>query len=387
MGHHLARLGLLTMPTTAMLGGCSLIYNPNNLPGAADAAPDVLVDGNPADLALEDVKPSVIVEGAGVGGSRPAVLVISGRNIVKQNTRVSITAGSGSARTPMLVIDQAQIEVDVDNQRLAVPITLPVDPMLNAGETIPLDVTVTQDGAPQPGKLTGKLALKGLAELVDGKLPAGGFLAGLSEFSQIDVKTGTIASASMQAGPIILRSTSSVSIATAISVSAAGREGGPGGGRGGMGGGVAQNGGAGTGPSAGTTSGAPGGFASTDVQLGTLGDPNRSSGGAGGDGGVGTGGVGGGGGGSIEITAAGTLVVSNVSSTGAAGGAGALGGNAGGGGSGGVVLLRAGAAATSGTINVSGGGAGAAAGRVRVDAGQAITMPACSGCYRGPMLV
>jgi hypothetical protein len=386
MGQRLAKLVLLT----TSLGGCSLLYDPSGLPPAADAMippPDV----SPCDMTVTDVAPTTLVEGTGEGGSRPALIVISGTNLVSNNTTILFTPVAGSTRTAQIAFDHAKIEVGAYGEQLALPVTLPVAPMLRANETITLDVTVEQDCAERrvSAMLLGKLTLKGLDELTSATAPLEG---GLHEYSRIDVATGTLAypSDAIPTSPIILRSTSSVKIANSILLDAMERIGGAAGGTGGVGGSAAGgNGTPGTGPNPGQPPGGPGGFDTTDPGLNTLSNPNGSSGGAGGAGAVaGTGGDGGGGGGSIEITAGGDLQVSDISAHGAAGKAGGgVGGTAGGGGSGGVILLRAGAALTAGKIDVSGGGTGAA-GRARYDAGGAATVPEGSfgtAHLRGPM--
>jgi hypothetical protein len=357
--------------------------------------PQIEIDApalRPCELTVTDVTPSVLLEGTGAGGSRPALLVIGGQNLVSQNTSVTITAMVGSTRTPLLEIDNAKLEVGAQGGQLAVPITLPVDPTLRANEMVPLDVVVTQDCSEGPvtAILPGKLALRGLDELV-GVGSTISLTGGVHEYSVIDVGAATVlVPAANQTSPIILRSRSSVKIASNISVSASGSAGGPGGGRGGLGGeGLGGVGTPGTGPSPGLTSGAPGGFNMNDPGLSTLDVPNRGSGGAGGDGQVvgGKGGRGGGGGGSIEVSAGGTLEVGKISAIGTPGEPGSVGGQSGGGGSGGVIFLRAAGALTAGELDVSGGGMGAR-GRARYDAGGTASLPAGSlgtDHFRGPM--
>jgi hypothetical protein len=385
MGQHLATLVLLTMP----LGGCSLLYDPSDLPAAADAAvplPDIM----PCDMTVTGLAPATLFEGMGVGGSRPALIVVGGTNLASQNTTISITAAAGSARVPLIVVDNAKIEVGIYGEQLSVPITLPVDLTLTANETIALDVKIEQDcaGGRVAGRVQGALALKGLDELTSAAAPLTG---GLHEYSQINVETGTLGPATNQTSPIVLRSMSSVKISSAISLDAAGRTGGPAGGNGGAGGsGLGGVGTPGTGPLPGQSSGAAGGFDSTDPGLNTLGNPNRSSGGAGGSGtvAVGQGGNGGGGGGSIEISAGGDLRMGAITARGAAGQPGSAGGAAGGGGSGGVILLRAGGTLTAGNIDVGSAGTGAR-GRARYDAGGTASVPEGelgTDHLRGPML-
>lgn len=360
------------------LAGCSLLYDPDRLPAAADAMvppPDIF----PCQMEVTDLAPVTIVEGMGDGGSRPAVLVISGKNLIAQNPSIMITPAAGSTRPLRITTDNAKIEIGAHGEQLSLPITLPVDPELMANEMIDLDVMVEQDcpDGRVSGMIVGKLKLRGLAELTSAAAP---LVGGVREYSQINVEMGTLVFATpTPTSPIILRSTSSVKIANAISLNAGRgsdvKPGGPAGGNGGTGGnGLGGVGTPGVGPSPGLSSGAPGGFSSSDPGLNTLNNPNRSSGGAGGDGAVvgGRGGDGGGGGGSMEITAGGDLQVEAISARGAAG-QGGSGGAAGGGGSGGVILLRAGGALIAGDLDVRSFGTGSR-GLARYDAGGTVMM-------------
>jgi hypothetical protein len=370
MGRHLAKLTLLTIP----LGGCSLLYDPDRLAAAADAAPPPL-DVRPCELKITDISPLMLYEGTGVGGSRPAVVVITGENLVNSNTRVFVKKSGEPDPTTLISLDNEKLEVGDHAQQLVAQVTVPIDTMtLKAGTTIPLDVTVTQDcdTGPVTVMLSGKIALKGLDELVLTGTTLS-LVGGVQEFSQIDIGAAVaITPMAGQTMPIVLRSRSSVKIAnaSAIKLDATGRTGGPAGGTGGTGGsGLGGVGTPGTGPSPGQPSGGPGGFDNTDPGLNTLNNPNRSSGGAGGDGStLGTGGTGGGGGGSIEISAGGDLQVGAISARGAAGTAGSGGAGAGGGGSGGAILLRAGGTLTAGDLDVRSAGTGVR-GRARYDAG------------------
>src|SRR6185503_4497383 len=115
------------------LAGCSLIYNPNNLPGppseaGIDAPPDappdaeIILDADPTKLELVEIAPSTIDEGQGDGGSRPALVVIGGHPIVAKN-----------------------------GNWIAIAVTAHVDPALAAGATRALTVTVTQTVPPESG--------------------------------------------------------------------------------------------------------------------------------------------------------------------------------------------------------------------------------------------
>ncbi|MBA3458708.1 MAG: hypothetical protein H0T46_02020 [Deltaproteobacteria bacterium] len=393
MWPHLARALLATS-----LGGCSLLYNPSNLPPQADAAPDaeMLVDADPSMLDVTDLKPSVLVEGAGANGSRVAVLVIDGSHMVAEGAMVMITPAAGAPKVPMLMVDNSKIVVEGNGKRLAVPVTLPVDMGLAAGDMIAMDVTVVQTsgGSMLTKKLGGKLQIKGLGEL---DTMGAVSLTGSTEYSFVNIRAGaTLTVPGGQMNPIIIRSTSSLTIAPSISInlSGSGMTPGPAGGAGGTAGpgGIVggSQGGEGGGPAKGLPSGGGGGFNApeqlTSIDGMTSGGPNRSSGGAGGDGmSLGAaGGAGGAGGGSIALIADGNLVAGAVTAKGAAGTM--PGGNPGGGGSGGVVYARAGGTLTLGAVDVTGTGNGAA-GRARYDAGSTATVASAGSMFRGPAFV
>ncbi len=386
-------LGCVLLPVG--LGACSLLYNPSNIDSQRDAPVipiDAPFDGDPAMLMLDHARPATLLEGQGAGGSRAAILVIDGTNIVKENTIVTLTPMAGATKTPMVVVDNTRLETSADGRYLSVPVTLPVDKLgLVAGDAIKLDVKVEQDGpAGRISKtLIGAITIKGLSE-IDGAVPAGGFAGGAPNlYSLVNITSGSVGPAAGATEPIIIRSTSSLSIGAglAISVNATTTVGGPGGGAGGAGGagtvtGVSV-GGPGGGPAGGTTSGQGGGF-SADTFVPTLGTPQRGSGGAGGPGSTLSAGMnGGGGGGSIELTADGDLVVGAVQAKGAAPSGN---GNPAGGGSGGVILLRAGGTLTATSLDVSGATNGAA-GHARHDAGGTATVGTANGAFRGPMFV
>src|SRR4051812_13522120 len=87
------------------LGACSILYNPNNLPDPkADAAPDAPTVVDACQLGLEAAGPQVLFEGQGTGGSRPAILAISGRNIA-QDATVALVPMDAQGTAPMINID------------------------------------------------------------------------------------------------------------------------------------------------------------------------------------------------------------------------------------------------------------------------------------------
>ena len=408
------------------LTGCSLIYNPGNLPNPAsdailpDGTPDtpiIPIDADPALLEITDVSPRELLEGQGIDGSRRAVVVVTGANIVAGAT-VQITAHAGETGTPLITVHNEDVVVSTDGITVAVPITVDVDPSIGPGvlASIRLDVAVTQPTAGEPitkalvERQTADdpiLTLRGLREQLGGGTLTIDLASPPPLFSKIDATTLAFTGT---ANLPVLEVVSSLTITNPLSVSATGQTAGVGGANGGAGGpgGVLDGslGSAGTGTGGGTPSGGGGSFgeqglagpgAPGDIaglaSLATLTSPNRGSGGAGGNGvSLGSaGGAGGGGGGTVALTAGGDLTFSAIT---ADGGAGAAGGNAGGGGSGGAVLLRAG-----NTITVTGAGVSAIGGtspgtgkggngRVRFDAGRkstTVTSTPAAG-HRGAML-
>jgi len=387
------------------VSGCSLIYNPSNIvkPDAAhDAAPDMkpgpmdapemITDANPAALTLTSVEPPAILEGQGSDGSRQAVLVIHGTNLVAGAT-IAITA-KNTGDTPMVASMTGGEVVGADHNFIAVPVSAAVNSSCDSN-TLPLTVTVTQSGA-APVTIDWTLTcLPQINQSTDLTLPTGQ----VNQFSEL-VLTGTATVvAADHNDKLLVRATGNLSVAGAIDVSGSGQTPGPGG----FGGGDASKAGGGTGggsPGGGLLGGGGGGGAGyhdkgTDGTGSVAGGPaqgdipmtagyaaNFASGGGGGDG------VGGGGGGTVELTAGGTLTTHMITSKGANGGGGGLAGSGGGGGAGGTVVLRGTAISAMGAVSVaagtggSGGGGDGSIGRIRIDT-PSFTGTAPSGAYTG----
>ncbi len=419
-----------------LVAACSLLYNPNNLPGAAGEAgidafdPDaeIILDTNPDALVLESVEPSVLVEGQGVGGSSPTILVIHGRQLVNNTTTVSITAHDASGAIAEITVDNSKLDVSANGRDLAVPISFAIDAV--KGKLTPrrrLDVTVSQMGA--TGLVTATLAMKAPGdsavlelEYLDELTNASPEFAGLQlapgtyRYSRVVITGGL--KASSNAGPLRIESISSFSSTGVVNIKAVGGTPTAGGNGGGNGGGAstlgpANPGSSGAGDGAGKSSGGGGGFGSVGLG-GPVGGPktgddalkdftsNRSSGGGGGLGGVGIastgGGVGGAGGGVIELTAGGDLSIGDLTAIGGDGAvvAATSNGGGGGGGSGGAVLLRARGSLTITSATATGGlagGGGAVAshaggeGRVRIDTpANVLAINSVPAAFRGPML-
>ena len=390
----------------ALACGCSLIYNPSNLPTVnpdADIDAKLVADADPSMLTLTHVTPSLLIEGEGTGGGRSRVLVVHGVHLVPGAQVAVALHGGGTAK---VTVDNTAAQVSDDGYMVAVPIVVDVDPDLDAGMLVRLDVTVTQpNGDSTIAKTLDMLEdpagapvvqIKGLDELTGAAVA---LPSGVNEFSSVDI-TGGVTAATPANGPVIVRASSSVSITGTSHVNAVNKVGGAGaasGGTGqtalaaatpgmGLGGGRVSGGGGSYGSKGGGSSPDPVGTAA----LATLDLPNRGSGGAGGNltvlGGVG--GAGGGGGGSIEITAGGTLVLGTVE---AKGGPGVnAGGDDGGGGSGGTILLRSGVSVMATAVSAAGGPAGGTGvgvggdGRIRIDAPTMVPSGTTPELYRGP---
>jgi len=385
------------------VAGCSLIYNPNNLPDPRSIDARV-VDSNPCALVIDAIAPSFIDEGRGDHGSAPALLVVHGRNLVNHNLQVELRPPAGTTVQLDPVTDATASQ---DTTYLAFTVTAKVDGAL--ATDVALDVVVTQDGSAvgtgctDQATLPGQLTLRGHKEVAAlGDLdPA----APQTLYSQVTLPSVTPtggapleihAVSSITAGTITASATTTATTATA---GPGGFDGGTGGGNGpggggaggsvsglglgsgggGGGGGYAvagKRGGAGSGgPNAGTAGTA--GLSCGDDELITT-DDRASSGGGGGAGGLtalGAGGIGGGGGGTVKLFAGGDLQVDAVLARGGDGGAPKSGGGGGGGGAGGTVLLRTeNGALTAPMVRVAGGtgaspnGGDGSAGRVRWDA-------------------
>jgi hypothetical protein len=420
----MGRMVLAVAPVA--LAGCSLLYNPNNLPDLAgeagvDAAPDVevIADANPVLLELDSVAPAMIYEGQGDGGGLPALIVLQGHQIIDNNTTVEITSASGAAK-----LDQGAPVIAKNGNWIALPVRAHVDAALHKGTSVALTVTVTQTLPAEFGSgtkqatLTDKLVLVGLDELAAANVP---MVGGKVNSPALDERYSKVAVSSAVtfggAGRAVVRSMSDITMTDIDSTGAngggntvAGEAGGCGGGApgspspcsgiggaagmssglgggGGGGGGFAVQGTAGSGQASGM-----GGSPTGDERIATYDgfsglSPNRPGGGGGGGptvsilarrGGVAfsllPGGGGAASGGSIELTADGNIKVGVITANGGTGQTSALAGG-GGGGAGGLVMLRTGGTlTTTGAISVEGGpggnsnGGAGAGGRVRWDA-------------------
>ncbi len=294
------------------LTGCSLIYNPSNLPDKGSMPPDTAIaDANPALLRLDEVLSPTLLEGAGQSGSIPAALVLFGGHITKAAT-LTVEPKTPNAN---VMITVSNISIADDGNSIAALVRAGYMDLLdetgaNASGTIALTVTVSQDGAtPQ----TKDWALKPLDELAAGMQPAP---AAGKIFSRADF-TGNV-TFTTGATRAIVKAVGNINIVGTVTANAAGAN--PG--AGGCAGGAANANGQCFG--GGKSDGGGGGFAEPGTNGGAntagpiSGDPlikiydgagaamNRGGGGGGGAG------IGGGGGGTIELTAGGDLTVTVV---------------------------------------------------------------------------
>ena len=371
MRHRLAALYFLLTAT-----GCSLLYNPSNLPSDPNADDgDAGVDADFTMFEIDDVGPHVLLEGQGIGGSRPAILTLSGRGFV-EGAQVELVAPGGEP--VRFVVDNLNLVVGSRGDVLAVPVVLPVD----AGRglaMVPMTIRVSQGAVTK--LLEGKLAIRNLNELGDVAVTDSAALDAL--YSRIDHPTLITFAVTPNKPPAVFRAVSSIVFGD-ITANATASAAGPGGS---IGGAVGASGGGSGGGQPGSVSGGAGG-----AGFASVGEVGAGVGGAGGveigerliqsyltnhgsGGGGGSGSVGGGGGGTIEITAGGTVRVGRIEVNGANAAAGGVSG--GGGGAGGVVVIRAGSIAElAGAITANAGagstgtglaGGAGRSGRIRID--------------------
>ena len=396
MRQHLARL-----MAASTLAGCSLIYNPSNLPEKGEMPIDApIADANPALLELTEVKSTPLLEGAGQDGSAPQLLVVYGMHIL-EDAMVTVAPTQANAA---VMIDVSNVTIAKDRNSFAALVRAGYMDTIGEGTPIDLTVTVTQAGA-APKTIGWKL--QPLDELTTPGIqnpPAPGKL-----YSRVNVN-GTIELAAGQ-GRAIIRAVGSIT-ATAVTANADGRTAGAGGCDGGMrntdgachGGGKRGNGGGGAGFAAMGTAGqnalGPGGAGGpiSGNELITIYEGSGAAMNKGAGGGGGSGGVGGGGGGTIELTAGGNIAVtSNISANAADGENGSTLGSGGGGGAGGVVVIRAGNMLTlPSTLTLAGGqggpgtggsGGDGSVGRWRYDAAAVSNaIPMTPAPRRGPMI-
>lgn len=400
--HSPMRQHVTTLVCLSAIGGCSLIYNPSNLPDKSVAIDAPIADVNPALLRLDERKSPALLEGAGQDGSQPQILVVYGEHITQQAT-VKITSANSAAS-----ITVGEVAIANDGNSFAALVKAGYMDAVGAPTMIPLTIEVSQPGA---AAQTIDWSLQALDELRAGTQappPMGKLISRVDVTGDLHFETGT--------AKAIVKAVGGITVTGMLTANANGRDPGAGGcfggidnqpgecfGAGGAGATGAAGGGAGfavAGAGGGGLGGGTAGPIAGDDLVRHYGDGsdaamNRSAGGGGGSF------AGGGGGGTLELTAGGNITVPALQAVGGTGGGGALGGG-GGGGAGGVIVLRAGGTlAFPATLTVKGGdggnsaadGGAGAVGRWRYDAAMtsgnppAVDALATPAPRRGPMIV
>jgi hypothetical protein len=404
------------------LAGCSIIYNPDNLPPLMDApeidAPiDTPFDSNPDLLDITSVSPTMVLEGQGSGGSRPVVLALNGTAIIGGAT-VSVEL-MGSTEPAMLV----GFDATADGTKGGVVVRIPVMTDLDAGDPArTLRITITQGNVT---KMVDVMVV-GLDELTLMTSPVT-TTQNPPTYSTITVSNDIHFTG---AEPVILKATAGITIDAdrLLDANASGGTAGPhgcnggameqpgtctpsGGGPGvnaqllGLGAGSGGGGGGFGGPGtigAGTMAGMPGMTSGNEALVPITSSPgsagNRGNGGGGGGGtALGNGGPGGGGGGVVWLESGGDITVGSMAMIESRGATTNGGSGGGGGGSGGAIFVRAGGTITSTTrwLAAPGGGASTGstnpggaggAGRIRIDTatGDIASMANNPNAFRGP---
>jgi hypothetical protein len=395
-----------------LLAGCSILYNPDNLPEPLDApepdAPtDAEIDVNPDLFDITAIEPTTIDEGVGSDGGRHAMFVLRGTSILEGQASVTVAFVADTSGDGGIPVTMPPAPADIDfavgagNTRAAVTMPIPVIPELIDGRTLTMRITVSQGGVDK----SQDVSIRGLDELT---------LAAPADHARALYSRITVASNVRFTGadPILLHATAGITLDAIANVDAigtsAGAHGGPAGannepggyapggggsgtnaallglnnGSGGGGGGFGSVAIMGSGSMAGSAGQETGNDMLVPIETGPNAAGNRGNGGGGGGNGLlnAAGGVGGAGGGTLYLRAGGDLTVNAMGGLRASGGNGTTAqGSGGGGGSGGALLVRSGGtivsstrwlsapAGSGGTGGVNPGGAGGL-GRIRIDA-------------------
>ncbi|MBE7448627.1 MAG: hypothetical protein HS111_07005 [Kofleriaceae bacterium] len=131
------------LPALVTAAGCSILYDPDNLPPLTDAvevdaAIDAPLDADPSRLVLTGVSPAELDEGVGAGGGRPALIVLEGSAIVGA-AAVAVELVGSDEPVPLVGFDAT-----ADGTRGGLAVRVPVLPELAAGQTATLRITITQ---------------------------------------------------------------------------------------------------------------------------------------------------------------------------------------------------------------------------------------------------
>ena len=406
----------LAVVPVVLCAACSLVLDPGNLPPQTDAREiDAPVIIDPTKLHIDSVAPTMVPEGAGTGGSRRALIVLTGVSLLPDGMVTVELMGATPSALPFTRT------ASFDGSKGGVAVEIPVMTDCASG-TRTIRITWTQGGVSQS---TEAAKVQCLPELTG---PPAGAPAPL--YSRIEIAQA----APIHFGgttPIRLEAVADAVIKAPLDVNGAGAtpgaygcDGGApsnpgmcdGGGKpGGAGSGLTPGGGGGGGGfgAQGRDGEAPSGMGGVVTGRDTLvplaDASNRGSGGGGGGKSSANvaGGPGGGGGGVIYLRAGGVVTAADVGAIRSRGGDGpAMGppltpGGGGGGGAGGAILLRAGGklVGPAGWLSAPGGvggpkgngmwatdGGAGGVGRVRIDAGEGDVagMAVSSTVLRGP---
>jgi len=408
---------LAALTATLCAGGCSFIYNPNNIDKTTDSGMHVIdvetiVDVNPAALTLTSVYPLVVYEGVGEGNSRPALVVVRGSDIAK-DAIVTVTPATGAA-TQITVVDT---KIALDHSFIAISLAVPIDMVQDeAAGTLALDVTV-DNGAGSVQTIHGS-DTDGLKVQFLDQLTAAITTPPLAtkRYSMINIQASNPFAASATTTLVHLRSESAIVFGADVTANAAVSVPGTGGCSGGatatsgtmtngasyscsFGVGTSSSGGGGGGHGSAGIAGAPTGVTPTSSPGGGVSgsDPildltKDAGGGGGGGGGTFGGGSGGGGGGTLYLDAAGDLNIKTTVAANGAPGTSSSSGPSGGGGAGGTIILKAGGTltlpsvtATGGLGGTSGGQGDGGLGRIRFDAPIGTPATTTPTAYQGAM--
>ncbi|MES1157555.1 MAG: hypothetical protein ABUL67_00520, partial [Haliangium ochraceum] len=220
------RQHLVKLAPAFLVGGCSLIYNPSNIK-ATDASTvdmkppidvEVVADADPTMIALDAAYPADVYEGAGTGGSRPAVVVIYGHNIAQDAQATLVPTGTAN----VTILEQ---HVAHDGNFLMLALQGPIDPMTpgsgsgsgsgSGAVDIPVAITITQasSGGPVMKTLDAAFTYHYLDELTDANVGTDSDAVSAKLWSKVDLHNAVTFAAGAH-GPVLIRSKSSINVAT-----------------------------------------------------------------------------------------------------------------------------------------------------------------------------
>ena len=222
------RLACVLLP---LLGACSILYNPDNLPdrdaAVIDAPPpppiDAPTDADPSQLTLTGFETSAggaIPEGTGAGGGRPALVILTGSSLVGSAVVTAAFLDEPDAGAEGPTVDG--FDAFTDSTGAAVAVRIPVLPDLAAGSQRMMRLTVTQGSA--SGSVD--IPIDGLDELTITGATSPMVDPTPDLYSRIEI-AGNLHYTPGQADPVILRATADVVVTAVLDVDASGTTAGP----------------------------------------------------------------------------------------------------------------------------------------------------------------